>query len=318
MTLRPPQSASHWLRTAAARRAGPLVGSLAKWGALGMLVLVVVSVSTAFMQTSTTLWTAEISLHADIETGDYPECRREVANAAYVTNGGGESTTYSFDFIVENFGEDCQGVSNIHADVCFNPEVIPDGDVIGTTEPSGWEYSPKTSSDPRQIKWDVIGNSPADGTYSFSFTVPGDPEMTTALLWKAGQLNEVAGVIFIPVGDCLPAGTEAGESLDSDLDGIPDELDNCPAVPNPDQADSDGDGIGDACVGEAAPAVEETPPPAPDADGDGVPDADDNCPDVANPDQKDINNNGIGDACEAADGPIPEVQSGDVGTVIFR
>jgi len=28
---------------------------------------------------------------------------------------------------------------------------------------------------------------------------------------------------------------------------VPDAVDNCPAVPNPDQADADGDGVGDAC-----------------------------------------------------------------------
>lgn len=35
--------------------------------------------------------------------------------------------------------------------------------------------------------------------------------------------------------------------LDSDGDGVEDELDNCPDTPNTDQSDSDGDGIGDAC-----------------------------------------------------------------------
>ena len=34
---------------------------------------------------------------------------------------------------------------------------------------------------------------------------------------------------------------------DKDGDGIQDSLDNCPTFPNPDQADSDHDGIGDAC-----------------------------------------------------------------------
>lgn len=34
---------------------------------------------------------------------------------------------------------------------------------------------------------------------------------------------------------------------DGDLDGVPDSVDNCPAVSNPDQTDSDGDGIGNAC-----------------------------------------------------------------------
>ena len=34
---------------------------------------------------------------------------------------------------------------------------------------------------------------------------------------------------------------------DADEDGVRDELDNCPAVPNPAQVDTDGDSIGDAC-----------------------------------------------------------------------
>src|SRR2546426_5662364 len=34
---------------------------------------------------------------------------------------------------------------------------------------------------------------------------------------------------------------------DSDGDGIPDAADNCPEVPNPDQSDLDGNGVGDVC-----------------------------------------------------------------------
>lgn len=44
-------------------------------------------------------------------------------------------------------------------------------------------------------------------------------------------------------------------AIDSDNDGIPDVTDNCPAVANPDQADSDGDGVGDACEQEATLTV---------------------------------------------------------------
>ena len=39
------------------------------------------------------------------------------------------------------------------------------------------------------------------------------------------------------------------EGFDMDLDGISDCFDNCPDVYNPDQADADSDGVGDACEG---------------------------------------------------------------------
>jgi len=40
---------------------------------------------------------------------------------------------------------------------------------------------------------------------------------------------------------------EGGEMIDTDGDGVDDGMDNCPLIPNADQADSDCDGIGDAC-----------------------------------------------------------------------
>ncbi len=76
---------------------------------------------------------------------------------------------------------------------------------------------------------------------------------------------------------------------DTDEDGVCDSDDNCPDTPNADQADSDGDGIGDACS---------TPD---DNDGDGVANADDNCPDTPNDDQADSDGDGIGDACSTPD-----------------
>jgi hypothetical protein len=79
-----------------------------------------------------------------------------------------------------------------------------------------------------------------------------------------------------------------GPIVDSDNDGVPDNSDNCPNTYNPNQTDSDGDGIGDAC--------ESTPPT--DSDSDGIPDSRDNCASTYNPDQKDSDGDGIGDVCD--------------------
>ncbi|MGM0556177.1 MAG: thrombospondin type 3 repeat-containing protein [Myxococcota bacterium] len=75
-----------------------------------------------------------------------------------------------------------------------------------------------------------------------------------------------------------------GESDDIDGDGILNDDDNCPTRANPDQADVDDDGKGDACDD--------------DNDNDGVSNSQDNCPEVGNPDQSDIDGDGLGDACD--------------------
>lgn len=76
-------------------------------------------------------------------------------------------------------------------------------------------------------------------------------------------------------------------SEDADGDGVNNDTDNCPTTANADQADVDGNGIGDLCQ---------------DTDGDGVLDINDNCVNKINPGQKDRDGNGVGDVCQDTDG----------------
>lgn len=120
------------------------------------------------------------------------------------------------------------------------------------------------------------------------------------------------------------AENELGTSIhlkDTDADGAIDAVDNCPLMANANQADADGDSMGDACdtdddndgyldISDNCPKhasndLTDTNSDgigdicSGDDDGDGVPDTNDNCSRVSNSNQKDYDHDGIGDVCDS-------------------
>ncbi|MEZ5506849.1 MAG: thrombospondin type 3 repeat-containing protein [Gammaproteobacteria bacterium] len=96
------------------------------------------------------------------------------------------------------------------------------------------------------------------------------------------------------------------ETTDTDGDDTGDNSDNCPAIANEDQLDTDNDTLGNACdddddgdtLSDAEEQAQGTNPLLADTDSDGSADSVDNCPVLANANQADSNDNGVGDVCE--------------------
>lgn len=92
-----------------------------------------------------------------------------------------------------------------------------------------------------------------------------------ACLWKIPAKRNV--VLLQVDSDSDRIGDKCDNNQDIDEDGHQNNLDNCPYIPNANQADHDKDGKGDACDH--------------DDDNDGIPDDKDNCRLAFNPDQLD-------------------------------
>jgi len=91
-------------------------------------------------------------------------------------------------------------------------------------------------------------------------------------------------------------GAPNADQADGDGDRVGDACDNCDGVPNPDQADNDRDGLGNLCD----PCGNDT---INDPDGDGLcASLPDNCPLTSNPAQTDSDLDGAGDACDPCPG----------------
>lgn len=178
------------------------------------------------------------------------------------------------------------------------------------------------------LHWDFArscGICPISGTNTLS-TVTGQTEFTDGvtmnidLVW--GECTADATITcsgdLIANSKMIPGRQPFEDNPDDlDADGVLDDRDNCPEIPNepsdcdgnpitPDiQCDQDLDGVGDACDN----CPDKNNMDQADTDGDGIGDKCDNCPEVANPKQEDKDLDGVGDACDNC----PDDKNGQVG-----
>ncbi len=212
-----------------------------------------------------------------------------------------------------------------------------DGAAIFSPTDDGWDFSPDDDGDGLANIDELINgvnpfiaDSDGDGVYDGDDVFPA-----SSTEWRdtdgdgtGDNSDDDIDGDGLANDDELIVGTSVDDP-DTDDDGIFDGDDCCPTTSNADQADTDGDGVGDACeddadgdgltdadetrfgtarldpdtdgdgLGDGTEVAIGSNPLLTDTDGDGIGDAQDICPVDADAAQPDLDHDGAGDVCDA-------------------
>ena len=210
--------------------------------------------------------------------GNYLNCHPTLRNCVVWGNTGGAFYNYPNNCSVTATYSDVQdgwsGSGNINSDPLF---VDADGadDILGTADDNV-----RLSDNSPCIDTANNSNVPADVA---DLDGDGDTSEPTPL-----DLDGNARIVI----DIVDMGAYEAGVGDTDGDGVPDDDDNCPNHYNPDQADCDGNGVGDVCAIAAGTSQ--------DCNSNSIPDE---C-DIAEGTSSDFDGNSIPDECEQAAGEL--------------
>jgi Thrombospondin type 3 repeat len=112
-----------------------------------------------------------------------------------------------------------------------------------TSQPREWQISvtlnnasmPAGMCSPQELKLTINGSASPSGSQ-----VIANPSQAGTYVWDDGLLS-LGGSHVAFVSDSVVIGT------DPDADGLANTADNCPTLANPDQLNTDGDALGNAC-----------------------------------------------------------------------